>query len=43
MEMADAMVYGGFREAGYQYVCIDVRYSVFLSLFPGGHLTYVWV
>ncbi|XP_074629049.1 alpha-N-acetylgalactosaminidase-like [Acropora palmata] len=23
MEMADAMVYGGFREAGYQYVCID--------------------
>lgn len=22
-EMADAMVYGGFREAGYQYVCID--------------------
>ena len=24
-EMADAMVYGGFREAGYQYVCIDVR------------------
>ena len=28
MEMADAMVYGGFREAGYQYVCIDVRSSL---------------
>ncbi|XP_015751375.1 PREDICTED: alpha-N-acetylgalactosaminidase-like [Acropora digitifera] len=27
MEMADAMVYGGFREAGYQYVCIDPDYK----------------
>lgn len=25
MEMADAMVYGGYKAAGYQYVCIDVR------------------
>ncbi len=24
MEMADAMYYGGYRAAGYQYVCIDV-------------------
>lgn len=23
IEMADAMLYGGFREAGYRYVCID--------------------
>lgn len=28
MAMADAMVYGGFREAGYQYVCIDVSNSL---------------
>jgi len=24
MEMADAMAYGGYRDAGYKYVCIDV-------------------
>ena len=24
MEMADAMAYGGYRDAGYTYVCIDV-------------------
>ena len=24
MEMADAMAHGGYRDAGYQYVCIDV-------------------
>ena len=24
MEMADAMLYGGYRDAGYHYVCIDV-------------------
>lgn len=24
MEMADAMAYGGYRDAGYIYVCIDV-------------------
>ena len=28
MEMADAMVLGGFREAGYKYVCIDVCNSI---------------
>lgn len=30
MEMADAMAYGGFREAGYQYVCVDVSESLVL-------------
>ena len=24
MDMADAMAYGGYRDAGYKYVCIDV-------------------
>ena len=33
METADAMVYGGFREAGYQYVCIDVRDSIQYEIF----------
>ena len=24
MDMADAMAYGGYKDAGYEYVCIDV-------------------
>ena len=27
MEMADVMYVGGYRDAGYQYVCIDVGIS----------------
>ena len=30
MEMADAMVYGGFSSVGYQYICIDVSTLVIL-------------